>query len=478
MFETSRDALTTRYNLRLQTLSPLHIGSGEHDLERSTLDFVTLDGQVVVLDPDKVAQGLSEAQLNRLYAGVPLAEIVEALRPDQLAEMAAYTLSPPPDPLNRIRPHIKIMGNPPRPYLPGSSLKGALRTALAWVMLREGVVKPGQRDLGPYRYFADNTLERLIFGTDPNHDLLRALHIADTQGVNPDQLTLSQVTVYSLQRSGKLVSKGPRFRFHLETLPAGTILEGSVRRDNYLLSPDIARRLKFDTRRDYLFNLMQHLKAHAQALIDEELAFFQHTGPQSVVDFYQHLAASLAKLPEKESCLLQIGWGTGWVSKTVADTLAPELLAEIRQRYQLGRREVATFPKTRRLIEDSSGPVAPLGWLLLTLSPEGQEINPPPIATAVTRPQIPRPPTSSKRRLLDLRIGEMLEGHITRTTNYGAFVNIGLPTEGLIHVSKLSDEWVSRVEEIVQPGDRVRVEVIRLEPERGRIGLRLIEKIG
>ena len=71
-----------------------------------------------------------------------------------------------------------------------------------------------------------------------------------------------------------------------------------------------------------------------------------------------------------------------------------------------------------------------------------------------------------------------LEGTVKRTVNYGAFVDIGVGRDGLIHISKLSDGFVERVESIVQAGNRVRVRVLEVDLERRRIGLQLVEVLG
>jgi CRISPR-associated protein Csm5 len=481
MFERDRNALATRYRLRVRSLSPVHVGSGEGDLARAALEFMPLGDRLAVLDPDKLTRGLGEAQLNRLWAGVPLAEIVEALRPDQLAEMAAYTLPAPRDRVDRIRPHIKIAGAPPRPYLPGSSVKGALRTALAWAMVRDGLVAVGAQDLGRSRYFADAAVERALFGSDPNHDLLRALHVGDTDGLLPgDALSLSQVSVYSLQRSGRLLPKGAQYRFHLETIDAGAEMSATARRDNYLLEPELAARLRWDKGRAYLIEVVRHANDFAARLIEQEADFYRRYGPPPLVGFYEQLAQVLAQVKAAgHTCLCQIAWGAGWTAKTVGTALDEATLARIKRDFNLGRTGSDIFPKTRRLVEVNGQPAAPLGWLMLTFQPEGEEVALPELPAIERRPSAPPAGRPARRPLSDLKIGEVVEGRVTNTTDFGAFVDIGAEKDGLIHVSQLGaigGKRVERVEDVVQRGDRVKVEIVRLEPERRRIGLRLVGK--
>ena len=70
----------------------------------------------------------------------------------------------------------------------------------------------------------------------------------------------------------------------------------------------------------------------------------------------------------------------------------------------------------------------------------------------------------------EFEVGQIYYGTVTRTTTYGAFVDIGGGKEGLVHVSKISKERVKNVEDFVKVGDKVPVKVIDID-EQGRINL-------
>jgi small subunit ribosomal protein S1 len=70
-------------------------------------------------------------------------------------------------------------------------------------------------------------------------------------------------------------------------------------------------------------------------------------------------------------------------------------------------------------------------------------------------------------------IGQVITATITKLTNFGAFANIGDSIEGLIHISELADYRVNHPKEVVQEGDEVQVRIIRIDPQRRRIGLSL-----
>ncbi len=69
--------------------------------------------------------------------------------------------------------------------------------------------------------------------------------------------------------------------------------------------------------------------------------------------------------------------------------------------------------------------------------------------------------------------GDVVVGVITKTTSFGAFVELEEGLEGLLHISELADYKVENPEEIVRPGQQVTVKVLRVDPEERKIGLSL-----
>ena len=74
------------------------------------------------------------------------------------------------------------------------------------------------------------------------------------------------------------------------------------------------------------------------------------------------------------------------------------------------------------------------------------------------------------------QVGEMYEGTVVRILEFGAFVQLRAGVDGMIHISKLSDKRVKKVEDVVTIGDKVQVEVIKLD-EKGRVDLKLVKKL-
>ncbi|MGF6191845.1 Tex family protein [Serratia sp. 2723] len=82
--------------------------------------------------------------------------------------------------------------------------------------------------------------------------------------------------------------------------------------------------------------------------------------------------------------------------------------------------------------------------------------------------------------LNDLQVGMVLEGSVTNVTNFGAFVDIGVHQDGLVHISSLADKFVEDPHTVVKAGDIVKVKVMEVDLQRKRIALsmRLDEQPG
>lgn len=75
----------------------------------------------------------------------------------------------------------------------------------------------------------------------------------------------------------------------------------------------------------------------------------------------------------------------------------------------------------------------------------------------------------------DLEIGQKLEGTVRNVVDFGAFVDIGLHDDGLIHISQMSKSFVSHPSQVVSVGDIVTVWVSKIDKERGKINLSLVD---
>jgi transcriptional accessory protein Tex/SPT6 len=102
---------------------------------------------------------------------------------------------------------------------------------------------------------------------------------------------------------------------------------------------------------------------------------------------------------------------------------------------------------------------------LLEVDPEGSRIS-----LSLRRAQ-------RLQKMRDLTPGQMLEGTVSGLSAFGAFVDIGVGRDGLVHISQLSTERIEKVEDVVTVGDSVSVRVLEVDPQSKRISLTMRPEI-
>lgn len=146
-----------------------------------------------------------------------------------------------------------------------------------------------------------------------------------------------------------------------------------------------------------------------------------------------------------------------------------------------------TYPVVERIIEKTGKPVAELmgrADMLKTLKPElfASEqfgaITVKDILGELEKPgRDPRPDFKVARfnegveEISDLKEGMVLEGTVSNVAQFGAFVDLGVHQDGLVHVSQLAHKFVNDAREVVKTGDIVKVKVLEVDVARGRISL-------
>jgi CRISPR-associated protein Csm5 len=261
-----------------------------------------------------------------------------------------------------------------RPYLPGSSLKGAFRTALAWTGWKEIKPRLDRQAIGRSRSWAAQPLERQLFGRDPNHDLLRALHVTDCTGPQKpgEGLIVVNAQVVTMKGAGSPVE--------LEALQGDITLRGSMTIDETLFDAMAEKQLHFGNRRHWLIELMARAQAHSQARITQLAEWFEHAeGGESIANFYRDLQK--AKVGAN-SAVMQIGWGAGWDGKTFWTHLQQDarLFEQIVHDFRMHkasrgappRKAGDPFPRSKRVTMSKGRMATPLGWVQLTLEPMGE----------------------------------------------------------------------------------------------------------
>jgi len=142
------------------------------------------------------------------------------------------------------------------------------------------------------------------------------------------------------------------------------------------------------------------------------------------------------------------------VEKIVARTGKP--VAEL-----MGNREFLQQLKKADYIDEKFGPISVSG-IFLELEKQGRDPRPD-FKTAKFK--------SGVKEIRDLREGMILEGVVTNVANFGAFVDIGVHQDGLVHISALTNQFVDDPRKVVKTGAVVQVKVLEVDAKRKRISL-------
>jgi CRISPR-associated protein Csm5 len=366
------------YDATVSLLTPLHIGSGRDLLHE--YDYAIYGGRTWRINEDALldAQDVDDPVLAERLARTAPAQLLRAedFRPD--ASLFRYVIrGTPRSKAEGAQVREQLKNSYDHPYLPGTSLKGAIRTALAWYAWAELGLRPERSKLGRRSKFAAQDYERQIFGRNPNQDLLRALHVGDSDPLGPDRLMLVNARV--LHRSGQAASP-----IEMEAIRPDTVFRLTLKLDEALFS-EWARQRDLHLRGgDWLRQLAAVVQAHTADRLAREADWFTGVdGAQRILGFYQQLRQ--VKLPGG-AFLLQLGWGTGWEDKTLGSRLQADrsfiegILASSREGgfgLARGRRRPGDpFPKSRRVVvqvqrghadQIDERPISPLGWVLVEM---------------------------------------------------------------------------------------------------------------
>ena len=75
----------------------------------------------------------------------------------------------------------------------------------------------------------------------------------------------------------------------------------------------------------------------------------------------------------------------------------------------------------------------------------------------------------------DLKVGMKLQGTVRNVVDFGAFIDIGLHNDGLVHISKITDSYIKHPSEILSVGDIVDCYVLEINEEKEKVSLSLLE---
>jgi hypothetical protein len=362
MMKTENDTLTWEIEL----LTPLHIGDGTE--LQSNLDYISDKKSIDVIEFDSLLESLSDcpSAINDLSKSVSLKQLLED---DKLNVKPRYSLSfkgnSAPKSMRRF-----LKNGFGQPYISGSSLKGAIHTALWTSLDRSGLPLASKFD--PF-----NEAVKALGGIDPYHMFIRPLQISDSIGVEPEgALICEEIKIFNLLRENKPGWKD--FVIFLECLKPKIKLYFQARIDP-LLNTASAKKIGGITECSGLASfgsLLETINAHSLHIAERDQVFFSNYGSETdpVAEFYKKLLVDInAVKHDPGTAFLRLSWGSGWRGMT-GDWIEGDSLMEIRKANDPGKRGCPIFPKTRRLAIDTEKGThsLPLGWVKISSAHNSQ----------------------------------------------------------------------------------------------------------
>jgi CRISPR-associated protein Csm5 len=365
----------SKWKFRLTTITPLHIG-GPRALTQA--DYVTWANRVYVVSEEMLfkflqERGLADRFVTEFHSLVvqrhpsPVKEFLQ--RRGLCNEMALQAISQyacerttGTEVTGEVRTFVRDAHA--QPLLPGSSLKGAIRTVVLYHLakqLRDArpteferlVLVPLREALKNRkpRKWVDDAIERnLLTAFQLDHaqlnshkDFLRVLRIGDSQPLDRNALVITKATVKSSSQSGNWYDKT---NVLVETTPKGTSFEHVCSIDEWLAEQfQRQNRSVPSLTPDQLMNMVREFHGD---LVQQD---------RELYDFVQKSQPLPAPAGD---CVLHLGWGSGLLGTTIVGLLPPELRLEVRGQY-FQERDLPMFPKSRRVTEHGE----PFGWVRL-----------------------------------------------------------------------------------------------------------------
>lgn len=362
--------IATTYRLDIEVLSPLHIGSGRKLIEG--FEYARHGGKIYRLNVDRILEDRwsdDPRQQEKILTQQP-ATLLLADDYTQHPDYFVYSLVGTPSLREVIECARDVQG---RAYLPGSSLKGAIRTALLRAMIEgeKTIIRRGDIGYagGPREAVrADDRIEAEWLGENPNRDLLRAVIVADSAPLPTNALNLQRVQM------------APKLDVDVEAIRVGTQLTATLKIDTWLLEQRTSDIHWKDGRRQIVHNLSREAMRIAGKRIAHEYEYHQNRKEAGPANFYGRLANAMIDGQPKNEFFIQVGYATGWRGKSVLGNLPndSELLETVVHDFELDRgggrqsrgyTRGQPFPKARHLAYiNNERPALPMGWLRVKMT--------------------------------------------------------------------------------------------------------------
>ena len=380
---------------RLTVLTPLLAGDGQR---LSPIDYMIWRDQVNVLNQARIFKLLSRGpRLEPYLAQLRRAEKLDFASWGGFAQNYAGRRIPfehaSSTPIwNQTRAeHLHIptfAASPSGAFLPGSVLKGALRTAYVWSRWNAGVLSDiagrmeGERGLRRPGAAAE-TMTLGAAGADP----MRVVAAGDSGAVPGEHFRVYLIRVASLQAAKaagsyeltwKQAPRGsvPAQRVQdasasfAEMAVPGTEFSGAWQENAFLRRPEVARTLHWRNRHDAA-ELLRVANDWAGNLLATQRQYAETARLPRLLDNVKAVEAELTRARDTGGCIVSLGWGGGLLTKTAFTDTANEDYRRILRQVPPFAQAVRTglpFPKTRKIVFAGGEPAAFPGWARLDIA--------------------------------------------------------------------------------------------------------------
>ncbi|MCF7740524.1 MAG: type III-A CRISPR-associated RAMP protein Csm5 [Candidatus Marinimicrobia bacterium] len=374
------DKLNYNQKYKITTLSPIHIGNG--DSYQKYIDFVPHKNGALLYDTDEIFDKIANDRkaIDELYQTTSgtQSNIHNFVEKQNLVLENTVKI---PFKVFSFNIQKLIRNGMGYPQIPGSSLKGGLRSAL-YAHYFSRLSKQKQKELlntiqpKTWGKFAAREIERELFGSDPTQDLMKAFIVTDAD-FSKENVKYNDCRILSLKKNGGWSWKTKKVRGN--TFPMNVYFEAirenassylTLGIDQFLLkNPNAQKKLGFDKKLSADFTAIHSvINQHTENLIDQELDFLydhdKNNKLKAITSFYEKLRYSIPE-PSK-GCLLRIGWGSGW--KFITGNILkdhPDHLKKFRKQFKMGRKGFSEYPKSRKIIMSGRNPATVPGWIKL-----------------------------------------------------------------------------------------------------------------
>ncbi|WGI17160.1 type III-A CRISPR-associated RAMP protein Csm5 [Methanonatronarchaeum sp. AMET-Sl] len=365
--------------LELETISPVKIGTGEvQEIDR--FNSAIIGYKLIVLNTKKIFREILDYKDIKSRLGK---ESIQELVPDEILNDEDYWKYSVPiqDPdtkeifkrNNEVDPHILLPNN--LVYLPGSSLKGALRTRLLYQYYvnnpSDWWYSRGNIERNPEKHFR--------LGQDnPKRDILKTIRVTDSNGIKPSKAGLIvPIRTSTIERGGYFnlkpwkelhftIAPNKNFEFKIE------VEEEKLRKmEDRWGNGDVKEMLGGYSEQDVLERLFEASNKMTIDRIERDLELFSSMKNKKelskVIDSLEKIKESLNQA-KTDFCIINIGFGVGRLGTTI-QLAAKDKDVRKQLRGNYGRnwqRDLNRyFPKTRKLYTGSEEPMGELGWVKL-----------------------------------------------------------------------------------------------------------------